>query len=57
MKYHITAFRPTNGNTPSQWIEVNLFYNCLEDVEKFREYCKKYYNVRNVDFKFKHKTI
>ena len=53
MKYQITAFRPTNGNTPSEWIKINVFYNTIQEVEEFREYCKKWYNVPNVDFNIK----
>jgi len=47
---HVTAFRPSNGNIPTEWIEISLWYDDLPALEDFRKYLMNFYGVPNIDF-------
>lgn len=48
----VKSIRPSNGNVPNEWINVNVAIQDNNALEYFRKYLIGYYKVHNIDFKF-----
>lgn len=49
---HITAYRPSNGNIPETWTQVDIRVNNHSELEQKRQYWRDFHKVPEVDIMF-----
>jgi hypothetical protein len=50
---HITAYRPSNGNIPEAWTQVNETVANRKELEEKRKQWQQLHNVPQVDIRYR----